>query len=113
MSTKLSKSADRLKNIILSRAATFSNMSQVLTDKKALRKEMKAVLTRLSPMEKARQSKVVFDKLVSEPHYQNANSISIYLHMQDEVQTLDILKHALGYFLFNYDPPHQFKSSEY
>ncbi len=71
-------------------------MTHVLDDKKALRKEMKAVIKEISPEAKTRQSKAIFDRIISETVYKNAKSISIYLHMQDEVHTLDILKHALG-----------------
>ena len=63
--------------------------------KSALRKEMKATISKLSYEEKRRQSISVTNQLLHDSWYINAKSISIYLHMEDEIQTLDILKAAL------------------
>jgi len=71
-------------------------MADAFLKKKVLRKEVKSILSRLSSEEKARQSESVCLKLMSSVEYQNAQSISIYLNMPDEIQTLRILKHALG-----------------
>ena len=49
----------------------------------------------LTHEDKCRQSKAVTQKVLQDAWYVKANSISIYLHMDDEIQTLDILKDAL------------------
>jgi len=60
-----------------------------------LRKEMKRVLKCLSEDEIKNQSAVVTQKLLSLPAYQNAERISIFLSMSDEIDTSSILQHAL------------------
>jgi len=63
--------------------------------KAALRKEVRARVKAIPEEEKAAQSAAVFRKLVEHPSYVRAKRISLYLHMDDEVRTLDVLKHAL------------------
>jgi len=60
-----------------------------------LRKEMKRILKCLSEDEIKNQSAVVTQKLLSLPAYQNAERISIFLSMSDEIDTSSILQHAL------------------
>ena len=71
-------------------------MSTIRLAKQALRKEIKAKIATLTTEERFIQSKAVTKQLLESHAYVNANSISIYLHMDDEIQTLDILKDALG-----------------
>ena len=70
-------------------------MSALKLAKAALRKEMRTKISMLTPEDKCRQSKSVTKKLLQDVWYINAKSISIYLHMDDEIQTLDFLKYAL------------------
>ena len=70
-------------------------MNSLKLAKKALRKEMKSIILKLSNEEKSRQSIDVTKQLLCEDWYINAKSLSIYLHMDDEIRTLDILKDAL------------------
>ena len=71
------------------------NMNSLKLAKKALRKEMKSIILKLSNEEKSRQSISVTKQLLSDDWYINAKSLSIYLHMDDEIRTLDILEDAL------------------
>nr|CAD7203571.1 unnamed protein product [Timema douglasi] len=60
--------------------------------KDVLRKEVKKILATLSAQEKEKQSKLITSKLLSLLEYQKSNRVSIYLHMDDEVRTSDILE---------------------
>ena len=63
--------------------------------KNALRKEIKIKVANISMEEKVRQSEIVRKLVLQMPEYQSANSLSIYLHMTDEIQTEELLKHSL------------------
>ena len=65
--------------------------------KKTLRKEIKEVILKLSDEEKRKQSMSVTRQLLNDDWYIKAKSISIYLHMEDEIKTQDILKDAIRY----------------
>ena len=75
-------------------------MSGLKLAKKALRKEMKEIILKLSNEEKLRQSNIVTKQLLRDDWYINAKSLSIYLHMDDEIKTRDILEDALRYSFF-------------
>lgn len=64
--------------------------------KKALRKDMKEIILKLSDEEKRKQSMSVTRQLLNDDWYIKAISISIYLHMEDEIKTQDILKDAIS-----------------
>ena len=70
-------------------------MSSLKLAKSALRKEMKEIILKLTDEEKSRQSISVTKQLLHDDWYINAKSISIYLHMEDEIKTQDILEDAL------------------
>ena len=70
-------------------------MNSLKLAKKALRKDMKSIILKLSNEEKSKQSISVTKQLLSDDWYINAKSLSIYLHMDDEIRTLDILEDAL------------------
>ena len=70
-------------------------MSAVKAAKAALRREMRAKVKAIPEEEKAAQSTWVFRRLVEHPSYVEAGSLSLYLNMDDEVGTLDVLRHAL------------------
>lgn len=64
-------------------------------NKSQLRKHMSQIVKELSSLEKQKQSKVVFEKVVGHPRFKNAKNISIYLSTDNEINTEPILKHAL------------------
>ena len=70
-------------------------MATIKLAKTALRKEIKTAISRLSEDEKCRQSSSVTKQLLSDSWYIDAKNISTYLHMGDEIKTLEILKDAL------------------
>ena len=70
-------------------------MNTLKLAKKSLRKEMKSIILKLPNEEKIRQSICVTKRLLSDDWYINAKSLSIYLNMDDEIRTLDILEDAL------------------
>ena len=63
--------------------------------KKQLRKEMKAKVSLISDESKIQQSEIVAEKILQSEHFRQAKAISLYLHMQDEIRTEQILKEAL------------------
>jgi len=63
--------------------------------KKLLRKEMKKILLGLSELEVKKQSAAVTQKLLDLPAYKEAQRISVFLSMKDEVDTTEILQHSL------------------
>ena len=65
--------------------------------KNALRKEIKIKVANISMEEKVRQSEIVTKLVLQMAEYQSANSLSIYLHMTDEIQTEELLKHSLQF----------------
>jgi 5-formyltetrahydrofolate cyclo-ligase len=62
--------------------------------KKSLRKQMKAKVATISQQNKQLQSKIVTEKVLKSAEYENSKSIALYLHMDDEIQTEDILIQA-------------------
>ena len=70
-------------------------MATIKLAKTALRKEIKTAISRVSEDEKCKQSSSVTKQLLSDSWYIDAKNISIYLHMGDEIKTLEILKDAL------------------
>ena len=85
----------------LQRTLTFStrNMSNLLTDdvykaKKALRKMIRKKVSEISAEEKKFQSDCVVQQILKSNFYQNAKAISVYLNMEDEIQTELIVKRA-------------------
>ena len=71
-------------------------MNAIKAAKATLRKELKKSLNSLNIEEKSRQSEIVTNKLIKHPIYQKSQRLSIFLSMHDEIQTNDILKHALN-----------------
>ena len=75
---------------------TMSAMATNVRDaKKLLRKEIKVKVAKISDEDKIMQSRKVTELVLKMPEYQKANSLSIYLHMNDEIQTEELLKHSL------------------
>lgn len=70
-------------------------MEQIYGEKAVLREEMKQKLAKLTSEEKQRQSEIVKTKLFNHDVYKRSQRVSVFLNMDDEVQTLDILKDLL------------------
>ncbi|AWP02112.1 putative 5-formyltetrahydrofolate cyclo-ligase [Scophthalmus maximus] len=69
-------------------------MAALRAAKQALRKEMKRRVAALSDEEKRRQSRVVSQKLFRHPKYVSSKRIALFLSMNDEVLTEEIVKDA-------------------
>ncbi|XP_030580068.1 5-formyltetrahydrofolate cyclo-ligase [Archocentrus centrarchus] len=67
-------------------------MSALRAAKQALRKEVKQRVAALSEDEKRRQSLVVSQKLLRHPKYMSSQRIAVFLNMNDEVYTQEIIK---------------------
>ncbi|XP_047437660.1 5,10-methenyltetrahydrofolate synthetase (5-formyltetrahydrofolate cyclo-ligase) [Mugil cephalus] len=67
-------------------------MAALRAAKQALRKEIKRRVAALSKEEKLRQSLVVSHKLFRHPKYVSSQRIAVFLSMDDEVCTQEILK---------------------
>jgi 5-formyltetrahydrofolate cyclo-ligase len=62
--------------------------------KQILRQQIRQVLKLMSNEERIYQSNLVTKKLLSHPKYLASQSISIYVHMNTEISTRDIIQHA-------------------
>lgn len=67
-------------------------MSTLRAAKQALRREIKRRVSALSEDEKARQSAVVSQKLFRHPKYVSSQRIAVFLSMNDEVRTEEIIQ---------------------
>lgn len=67
-------------------------MAALRAAKQALRKEIKRRVAALSKEEKARQARVVAQKLFTHPKYVSSKRIAVFLSMDDEVCTQEIIK---------------------
>ena len=78
-----------------SRRMMSSCVNDIKLAKKVLRKEIRLKVAAISPDDKVKQSRIVTEKVTESRDFQNAKSLSLYLHMDDEIITEDILKTAL------------------
>jgi 5-formyltetrahydrofolate cyclo-ligase len=62
--------------------------------KQILRQQIRQVLKLMSNEERISQSNLVTKDLLCHPKYLASNSISIYVHMNTEISTRDIIQHA-------------------
>jgi 5-formyltetrahydrofolate cyclo-ligase len=60
--------------------------------KRAFRKEMKALLKKVSTETIAKESSFILDRVRQNPMYQNAKKISVFLTMPGEVETSEIVR---------------------
>ncbi len=67
-----------------------------MIDKKELRKLYKAIRNRISPNEKCCFDSRIFTFLINSDLYKNAENLLIYVSVNDEVDTLDIISYALS-----------------
>ncbi|KAJ3276370.1 hypothetical protein HDV01_004993 [Terramyces sp. JEL0728] len=65
---------------------------EMLAAKKALRKEMKAILKKVPQQVVEHESQVISQKLLAHPVYIASKSVSIFLNMPGEVETFQILQ---------------------
>ncbi|XP_077374371.1 5-formyltetrahydrofolate cyclo-ligase [Festucalex cinctus] len=69
-------------------------MAAMRAAKQALRKDIKRRVALLSEQEKHRQSLIVYQKLIKHPKYVACKRIAVFLSMDDEVRTEEIIKDA-------------------
>ncbi|XP_061559186.1 5,10-methenyltetrahydrofolate synthetase (5-formyltetrahydrofolate cyclo-ligase) isoform X2 [Phycodurus eques] len=67
-------------------------MAAMRAAKQAVRKEIKRRVALLSEQEKERQSLIVCQKLIRHPKYVSCQRIAVFLSMDDEVHTEEIIK---------------------
>lgn len=67
-----------------------------MISKTQLRKQVAQLVSNTSVTERREQSRLVLNKLLGHPKYQQANRLSIYLSTENELDTRPILEHALG-----------------
>ncbi|XP_036400002.1 5,10-methenyltetrahydrofolate synthetase (5-formyltetrahydrofolate cyclo-ligase) isoform X1 [Megalops cyprinoides] len=67
-------------------------MAALRAAKQALRKEIKKRVAALGDQEKLRQSHVVTQKLLKHPKYESSRRIAVFLSMNDEVRTEEIIE---------------------
>ena len=91
---ELDKFQSFFRNMILRRMLA-TQITDLRLAKKELRRAMKSKVAAISLEDKIKQSEQVTEKLVKSPSYINAQSIALYLHMNDEIQTEKILQNAL------------------
>lgn len=63
--------------------------------KQILRQQIRQILKAMSSDDRLAQSQLVTRALLQHPKYLSSNSISIYVHMQTEISTRDVIQHAL------------------
>ncbi|KAL0269824.1 UNVERIFIED_CONTAM: hypothetical protein PYX00_007430 [Menopon gallinae] len=83
-----------------------------MTAKIALRKQVQSILNNLGSAEKVRQSKVVVRKVLQNDKFRAAKSVSIYLNMDDEVQTEDLVTEIFNQGKTCYIPRFKFGKPE-
>ncbi|NP_001398264.1 5, 10-methenyltetrahydrofolate synthetase-like isoform 4 [Mus musculus] len=79
--------------------------------KRGLRAELKQRLRALSAEERLRQSLLLTQKVIAHNQYQNSKRISIFLSMQDEVETEVIIKDIFKQGKICFIPQYQFQSN--
>ncbi|XP_076038749.1 methenyltetrahydrofolate synthetase [Oratosquilla oratoria] len=86
-------------------------MTAIRIAKSALRKQIKTKLNELKFSDKTLQSEAVHQKLFAHPIYVQSKRISVFLNMDDEIQTEPILKHAFEYGKSCYIPRYDSKTT--
>ncbi|XP_057578125.1 5-formyltetrahydrofolate cyclo-ligase isoform X4 [Hippopotamus amphibius kiboko] len=79
--------------------------------KRGLRAELKQRLRALSAEERLRQSRLLAQKVFTHSQYQKSKRISIFLSMQDEIETEEIIKDIFQQGKTCFIPRYQFQSS--
>ncbi|XP_038549561.1 5,10-methenyltetrahydrofolate synthetase (5-formyltetrahydrofolate cyclo-ligase) isoform X1 [Micropterus salmoides] len=86
-------------------------MAALRTAKTALRKEIKRRVAALSDEEKQRQSLVISQKLFRHPKYASCKRIAVFLNMDDEVRTEEIIKDVFKWGKSCFIPRYKSRSS--
>ncbi|XP_074090125.1 5-formyltetrahydrofolate cyclo-ligase isoform X3 [Macrotis lagotis] len=76
-----------------------------------LRAELKRRLRALSAQERLRQSRLLTEKVIAHHKYQESQRISIFLSMQDEIETEEIIKDIFQRGKTCFIPRYKFKSN--
>uniref|UniRef100_A0A8I6AG23 5-formyltetrahydrofolate cyclo-ligase n=1 Tax=Rattus norvegicus TaxID=10116 RepID=A0A8I6AG23_RAT len=79
--------------------------------KRGLRAELKQRLRALGAEERLRQSHLLTQKVIAHSQYQNSKRISIFLSMQDEIETEEIIKDIFKQGKICFIPRYQFHSN--
>ncbi|KAL0617881.1 5-formyltetrahydrofolate cyclo-ligase, partial [Plecturocebus cupreus] len=79
--------------------------------KRSLRNELKQRLRAMSAEERLRQSRVLTQKVIAHSQYQKSKRISIFLSMQDEIETEEIIKDIFRRGKICFIPRYQFQSN--
>ncbi|XP_004874866.1 5-formyltetrahydrofolate cyclo-ligase isoform X2 [Heterocephalus glaber] len=79
--------------------------------KRKLRAELKQRLATLSAEERRRQSRLLTQKVIAHSKYQKSKRISIFLSMQDEIETEEIIKDIFQQGKTCFIPRYQFQSN--
>ncbi|XP_063494719.1 5-formyltetrahydrofolate cyclo-ligase isoform X4 [Symphalangus syndactylus] len=83
----------------------------VSSAKRSLRGELKQRLRAMSAEERLRQSRVLTQKVIAHSEYQKSKRISIFLSMQDEIETEEIIKDIFQRGKICFIPRYQFQSN--
>ncbi|XP_060149729.1 5-formyltetrahydrofolate cyclo-ligase isoform X2 [Globicephala melas] len=83
----------------------------VSSAKRSLRAELKRRLRALSAEERLRQSRLLAQKVFTHSQYQKSKRISIFLSMQDEIETEEIIKDIFQQGKTCFIPRYQFQSN--
>ncbi|XP_044066211.1 5,10-methenyltetrahydrofolate synthetase (5-formyltetrahydrofolate cyclo-ligase) isoform X3 [Siniperca chuatsi] len=86
-------------------------MAALRAAKRALRKEIKRRVAALSDEEKQRQSLIVSQKLFRHPKYVSCKRIAVFLSMDDEVRTEEIIKDVFKWGKSCFIPRYESSSS--
>ncbi|XP_023375816.1 5-formyltetrahydrofolate cyclo-ligase isoform X2 [Pteropus vampyrus] len=83
----------------------------VRSAKRSLRAELKQRLRTVSAEERLRQSRLLTQKVIAHSQYQKSKRISIFLSMQDEIETEEIIKDIFQQGKTCFIPRYQFQSN--
>ncbi|KAF3818097.1 hypothetical protein GH733_014969 [Mirounga leonina] len=83
----------------------------VSSAKRSLRAELKQRLRAMSAEERLRQSRLLAQKVMAHSRYQKSERISIFLSMQDEIETEEIIKDIFRRGKTCFIPRYQFQSN--
>ncbi|XP_055219609.2 5-formyltetrahydrofolate cyclo-ligase isoform X5 [Gorilla gorilla gorilla] len=83
----------------------------VSSAKRSLRGELKQRLRAMSAEERLRQSRVLSQKVIAHSEYQKSKRISIFLSMQDEIETEEIIKDIFQRGKICFIPRYQFQNN--
>ncbi|XP_028352197.1 5-formyltetrahydrofolate cyclo-ligase isoform X9 [Physeter macrocephalus] len=86
-------------------------VAAVSSTKQSLRAELKRRLRALSAEERLRQSRLLAQKVFTHSQYQKSKRISIFLSMQDEIETEEIIKDIFQQGKTCFIPRYQFQSN--